>query len=90
MFESNGDPCFSLIFHVHSLWKRQKTKSFQTFSIGVEMENWVKVDLHKWMVSVWNETLSWNGLSNIFKPQAYLGPKKYDSAFFEKLTFKGG
>ena len=35
---------FNPIFHFCTPWKRQKTKSFQPFSGGIEMEHWAKMD----------------------------------------------
>ena len=36
-----SNQCFSSIFHFYTLWKRQKTSGFQTFSEGIEMEHWL-------------------------------------------------
>ena len=35
---------FSPMFHFHTSWKRQKSFNFLTFSGGVEMEHWAKLD----------------------------------------------
>ena len=35
---------FNPIFHFYTPWKRQKTKGFLTFSRGIEMEHWTKMD----------------------------------------------
>ena len=34
---------FIPIFHLYSLWKRQKTKGFLTFARGTEMAQWAKM-----------------------------------------------
>ena len=33
------------MIHFYAPWKRQKTFGFQTFSRGIEMENWAKMGL---------------------------------------------
>ena len=35
---------FNPISHFDTAWKRQKTKSFLTFSEAIEMEHWAKMD----------------------------------------------
>ena len=35
---------FSPVSHFYTSWKHQKTKGFLTFSGGVEMDYWAKMD----------------------------------------------
>ena len=46
---------FIPIFHLYTPWKRPKTFGFLTFSGGIEMRNWVKMDLLlalSWMFNI--------------------------------------
>ena len=35
---------FSLMFHIYTPWKRKEISAFLTFSGGIEMEYWLKME----------------------------------------------
>ena len=48
------------MFHFYTPWKRQKTSGILTFSGGIELEHWFKMDLRRlagrieaWSIYVW-------------------------------------
>ena len=45
---------FSPVSHLYTLWKRQKTKGFLTFSGGIEMWHWTKMGSLQLHFSLWN------------------------------------
>ena len=61
------------MFHFYIPWKRQKTKGFLTFSGGIEMKHWTKMDLEE------SEKTSGRPLKQWRQLRYYIGLYRYKS-----------
>ena len=55
---------FKPMFHFYTPWKRQKTRGFLTFLVGIEIEHWLELGYEDRLLKPW--TVAWKHLDSGF------------------------